>query len=492
MGYAVLGLTMANILHTWPGASIESRVRHGLIGIDLTRPLGLLGQNLAVQTGFVIAVLPAAGSESSSGCSSVLCDHPSTSRQASAFAVSLVLAFAVAQLITLLMSLSSFWTLEVGGLEMTFSVVRMFLSGAVVPLWFMPGWLQGVAAVLPVPGLHLHTVGDLLRQTTWRAGCRAADPARLDRRLERAVRPGLVSGAAPGRGARWLRWRKVSRRRPPSMLRQYRVLLRLGIASATQYRLDFVLTAFGAVCYEAVSLAFVGVVVSAFGTIGGWTFTEIAFIYGIRTMGHALHSAVTGQLWATDHVIRDGEFDRYLLRPVDPLVQLLTRRFQVTAVGDIAFGVAVVIITALTAPIDWSPWKIGYLVAAVLGSAFAESAVMLGIAGLSFRLLSVNPLLSAADMIFVTFGPYPLSVLPRAVAWILDAGHPTRLHRLLSRRDPARPHRRPVCADLAGRSIPTGGPAALARLDPVLPSPDPALRQPGPLSRATRTASSVS
>ncbi len=203
------------------------------------------------------------------------------------------------------------------------------------------------------------------------------------------------------------------------MLRQYRVLLRLGIASATQYRLDFVVTAFGAVCYEAVSLAFVGVVVSAFGTIGGWTFTEIAFIYGIRTMGHALHSAVTGQLWATDHVIRDGEFDRYLLRPVDPLVQLLTRRFQVTAVGDIAFGVAVVIITALTAPIDWSPWKIGYLVAAVLGSAFAESAVMLGIAGLSFRLLSVNPLLSAADMMFVTFGPYPLSVLPRAVAWIL-------------------------------------------------------------------------
>jgi len=45
--------------------------------------------------------------------------------------------------------------------------------------------------------------------------------------------------------------------------------------------------------------------------------------------------------------------------------------------------------------------------------------VMLGIAGLSFRLLSVNPLLSAADMMFVTFGPYPLSVLPRAVAWIL-------------------------------------------------------------------------
>lgn len=44
---------------------------------------------------------------------------------------------------------------------------------------------------------------------------------------------------------------------------------------------------------------------------------------------------------------------------------------------------------------------------------------MLAIASLSFRLLVVNPILSVADTAFVTFGPYPLSALPRAVAWIL-------------------------------------------------------------------------
>lgn len=208
-------------------------------------------------------------------------------------------------------------------------------------------------------------------------------------------------------------------RTPPSTLRQYAVLLRLGIASATQYRLDFALTAFGAICYEAVSLAFVGVVVYAFGSIGGWGFTEIAFIYGIRTMGHALHGIVSGQLWSTDSVIREGEFDRYLLRPVNPLVQLLTRRFQVSAVGDILFGLVVVIVTATATTINWSPWRVGYLIAAVAGSGLIESAVMLAIASLSFRLLVVNPILSVADTVFVTFGPYPLSALPRAVAWIL-------------------------------------------------------------------------
>lgn len=206
---------------------------------------------------------------------------------------------------------------------------------------------------------------------------------------------------------------------PPSTLRQYGVLLRIGLQSALQYRADFVMTAVGAIAYEAVSLAFVGVIVYAFGSIGGWSFVEVAFVYGIRTMGHALHGVLSGQLWATDDVVRHGEFDRYLLRPVNPLVQLLARRFQVTAVGDIVFGLAVLTITAVAAPIAWTVGSVAYLIAAVVGSALVESAVMLAFASLSFRLLVSSPILGMADLVFVTFGPYPLSVLPRAVAQLL-------------------------------------------------------------------------
>jgi ABC-2 type transport system permease protein len=207
--------------------------------------------------------------------------------------------------------------------------------------------------------------------------------------------------------------------KPPSALRQYAVLVRIGLASALQYRADFVLTAVGAICYEAVSLAFVGVIVYAFGSIGGWSLVEVAFVYGIRSMGHALHGVLSGQLWTTDGVVREGEFDRYLLRPVNPLVQLLTRRFQVSAVGDIVFGLVVLSVTAVAAPVDWTVGSVAYLVAAVVGSAFLESAVMLAIASLTFRLLVSSPVLQVADMAFVTFGPYPLSVLPRAAAYLL-------------------------------------------------------------------------
>jgi ABC-2 type transport system permease protein len=207
--------------------------------------------------------------------------------------------------------------------------------------------------------------------------------------------------------------------RPPTPLHQYAVLLRVGLSAALQYRADFVMTALGAVFYEAVSLAFVGVVINAFGTIGGWTLTEVAFIYGIRSMGHAIHSVLSGQLWAIDHVVRSGEFDRYLLRPVHPLIQLMTRRFQITAIGDLLFGLAVLVITAVLATIAWNPVSVTFLVAAVIGSALTESAVMLITGSVTFRLLASTPLLSVIDTVFVTFGPYPLNVLPRTVAYLL-------------------------------------------------------------------------
>ena len=149
VGYAVLGITVASVLNVWPGMSIEGRVRDGLIGVDLTRPIGLLTQSLAVQTGYVIAGLPAVLVGLGTGLVVGGLAGPSGVAAAAGFAVSLVLAFCVSQLITLLMSLASFWTLEVGGIGMMFAVVRTFMSGAILPLWFMPGWLRGVAEVLP-------------------------------------------------------------------------------------------------------------------------------------------------------------------------------------------------------------------------------------------------------------------------------------------------------------------------------------------------------
>lgn len=149
VAYVILGLTISSVQNVWISQSIAVRVREGLIGVDLLRPIGLLTQTLAVQVGNVAANLPRAIVGIGIGFALGGLTSAHDAGAVAAFILSLVLAFAVSQLITLLMDLASFWTLEVGGTTMIFTVVRTFLSGALIPLWFMPAWLRTIAEALP-------------------------------------------------------------------------------------------------------------------------------------------------------------------------------------------------------------------------------------------------------------------------------------------------------------------------------------------------------
>lgn len=65
------------------------------------------------------------------------------------FAVSLFLSISVSFLISYLFGITTFWTLNPVGFQALGATVQMFFSGFIVPLAYMPDWLNAVAAVLP-------------------------------------------------------------------------------------------------------------------------------------------------------------------------------------------------------------------------------------------------------------------------------------------------------------------------------------------------------
>lgn len=207
--------------------------------------------------------------------------------------------------------------------------------------------------------------------------------------------------------------------RQPSAWRQYSLLLRAGLAVETQYRGNFLLVLLGAVAYQGVSLAFVGVLASQFGSIGGWGFTEVAFIYAIRMCAHGVMAIPLGQLWQTSEAVVSGEYDRYLLRPANPYLQLITRRFALAATGDIVLGVATLAVVSLVVSIHWTPLRVLYLVAAVVGGAAMEAATLTFCAALSFRFLSTYSLMEFYDSVYASFGAYPLDALGKIISLAL-------------------------------------------------------------------------
>jgi ABC-2 type transport system permease protein len=149
VGYAVLALTVATALMPWPGAGIARRVRRGLIGVDLLRPPGLVAQTMAGQVGTGAAMLPRAAVGLAVGLAMGGLVPPAGFGAGVGFVVSLLLALVLGHLLTFVVSMTSFWTLEVGGLMMIYGMVSTFLAGGLVPLWLMPDWLRTLAEWLP-------------------------------------------------------------------------------------------------------------------------------------------------------------------------------------------------------------------------------------------------------------------------------------------------------------------------------------------------------
>ncbi|MGP9536828.1 ABC transporter permease [Brachybacterium sp. AOP43-C2-M15] len=147
--YAVLGAVIATVFQPFVYDTLYGRLRTGAIAFDVMRPLSAVPMTLAQQVGAAAAQLPAAAVAVTVGLLLGALGAPGSVLSALAFTLSIVLGFAIAQILNFMIGLVGFWTLEVSG---AFHIYRMFVqfsSGALIPLWFMPEWLSGGLSLLP-------------------------------------------------------------------------------------------------------------------------------------------------------------------------------------------------------------------------------------------------------------------------------------------------------------------------------------------------------
>jgi ABC-2 type transport system permease protein len=197
-----------------------------------------------------------------------------------------------------------------------------------------------------------------------------------------------------------------------------------GLRSGLEYRADFVLETLMGLVRQGVGFALMWVILARFETIAGWTLGEVAFLYGLRLTMLALCGLATGNIWALQRMVRLGEFDRFLVRPVRPLLQLLTRRVPISAFGDLLGGVALIAAAADLMDLAWRPLTMLYLLLALAGGALIQLAMRLLIVSFAFRALSVNAPMGIVDSLFNEFGAYPLSIFNSTFQFLLTFGIP--------------------------------------------------------------------
>ncbi len=149
----IVYLTLAN-LQTWVLAptitdDLQQRVRTGQVALDLARPIGFIGQLVAQQIGITLSLVPFVVIALPIAVVLGGIQPPPSGIALLLYAVSFLLAYIIVVLISVIMGLVSFWTLEATGIQEVYRFVNQLFAGALVPLWFFPPILQTIAMLLP-------------------------------------------------------------------------------------------------------------------------------------------------------------------------------------------------------------------------------------------------------------------------------------------------------------------------------------------------------
>lgn len=211
------------------------------------------------------------------------------------------------------------------------------------------------------------------------------------------------------------------------LLRICRIWTALALAAVRaefQYRTNVAFGILGGLVLQCVGLAFIGTILARFEHLGGWTLPELTLLYGMRLSAHGLWTIAFAPLLNIDLALREGDFDRYLTRPVPSLVQLATRRFALSTVSDLFGGLAILAVGMATCDVDWSAALLGFLLLALLGGAMVELSVQVFTAALALRFLNTFTLKSVLDTVFNTLGNYPGKIFWPTAQWCLTIGFP--------------------------------------------------------------------
>lgn len=124
--------------------------------------------------------------------------------------------------------------------------------------------------------------------------------------------------------------------------------------SQLQYRTSFWLLTFGQFFIPFSVFAGLYLLFDRFGQLKGWSFYEVALIFGIIHMAFSVSECFARGFDAFSSLIVRGDFDRLLVRPRSTALQVLGSQFEFTRFGRMLQSLIVLIWAIAHLEIDWS------------------------------------------------------------------------------------------------------------------------------------------
>lgn len=162
-----------------------------------------------------------------------------------------------------------------------------------------------------------------------------------------------------------------------SSVRLYFQYISIVLRSTMQYKMSFFLMVIGRFLLSFNGILGVYFMLSRFGHVKGYTFGEVLLCFSIVQMDFALAECIGGGFAAFAGTVRQGEFDRILLRPRSAILQVLGSQFRIDRIGLILQAIVMFIYGVTVSPVVWTFGRILTVVCMLFGGTLLFTSFLL-------------------------------------------------------------------------------------------------------------------
>lgn len=191
------------------------------------------------------------------------------------------------------------------------------------------------------------------------------------------------------------------------------------LIAAMSYRMDFFIGLLSSVIEQFVYLIFLNVLFGNIKEIAGFSYGQMLFIYGMSTIGRSIHLIFFDNLWMFgSRYIREGEFERLLILPVNPLFQLISERIQLQGIGTTIIGILATSKAYQMLQFHWNLREFILFALSCICIGLLYAAIQLGPTALAFWIVDSFPI-TVGIFSLNQMAQYPINIYPIAIQILL-------------------------------------------------------------------------
>lgn len=154
--------------------------------------------------------------------------------------------------------------------------------------------------------------------------------------------------------------------------------------SQMQYRVNFIAMVISMVLTYGAQFVSLFWLTQRFQSIGGWRLEEVVLLYALAILAWGFCVSFFFNLHAFEDQIRNGTFDRALLRPMNPLLHVLGSQSPIGGLGQFTFSILAFTFAFKATGLQLTLVKLVYLLLTAMGGGLILASALVVVATIAF------------------------------------------------------------------------------------------------------------